>query len=114
MPRHGPDWSVGASRVAEALAAVMATEGLAELAHVVGAEAGYRRIGSISKALSLRVGHGLEPEPWRTLVDLDTTVTSMITDGLTEPGASRGPTRFPTSRRWSPRDRQRRHYQTRQ
>ncbi len=64
----------GASRVAEALAAVTATEGLAELAHAVGAEAGYRRIGSISKALSLPVGHGLEPEPWRTLIDLDTTV----------------------------------------
>ena len=64
----------GASRVAEALAAVTATEGLAELARAVGAEAGYRRIGSIGKALSLPVGHGLEPEPWRTLVDLDTTV----------------------------------------
>ena len=64
----------GASRVAESLAAVMATEGLAELARAVGAEAGYRRIGSISTALSLPVGHGLEPDPWRTLVDLDTTV----------------------------------------
>ena len=63
----------GASRVAESLAAVTATEGLAELAHAVGAEAGYRRIGSISTALSLPVSHGLEPEPWRTLVDLDTT-----------------------------------------
>jgi len=64
----------GAWRVAEALAAVTATEGLAELAHEVGAEAGYRRIGSISTALSLPVCYGLEPEPWRTLVDLDTTV----------------------------------------
>ena len=64
----------GASRVAESLAAVTATEGLAKLAHAVGAEAGYRRIGSISTALSLPVGHGLEPDPWRTLVDLDATV----------------------------------------
>jgi predicted 3-demethylubiquinone-9 3-methyltransferase (glyoxalase superfamily) len=63
----------GASRIAESLAAVMAIKGLAELAHAVSAEAGYRRIGSISTALSLAVGHGLEPEPWRTLVDLDTT-----------------------------------------
>jgi len=70
----GPGLVSGASRVAEALAAVTATEGLAELAHEVGAEAGYRRIGSISTALSLPVSYGLEPEPWRTLVDLDTTV----------------------------------------
>ena len=103
----------GASRVAESLAAVMATEGLAELARAVGAEAGYRRIGSISTALSLPVGHGLEPDPWRTLVDLDTTVQHEH-GWSTGPGASLGPTRSPTSRRWSPRDRQRRHHQTRQ
>jgi predicted transcriptional regulator of viral defense system len=64
----------GASRVAEALAAATATEGLADLARAIGVKAGFRRIGSISTALSLPVGHGLEPRPWRTLVDLDTTV----------------------------------------
>jgi predicted transcriptional regulator of viral defense system len=63
----------GVSRLAEALAAVETTSGLADLAHRLGATSAYRRIGSISTSLSLPVGRDIEPVPWRTLLELDPT-----------------------------------------
>jgi predicted transcriptional regulator of viral defense system len=64
----------GASRLAEALAAVQATSGLADLSRRLDAAPAYRRIGSINTILGLPAGRGLEPPPWRTLVELDPTV----------------------------------------
>lgn len=69
-----PKLAGGASRLAEALAAVETTSGLADLAQRLDAAPAYRRIGSISATLSLRVGRDLEPLPWQTLVQLDPTV----------------------------------------
>jgi predicted transcriptional regulator of viral defense system len=61
----------GATRIAEALAATRDTTGLVELAHGIGADAAYRRLGSIASTLSLPVARDLEPLPWRTLIELD-------------------------------------------
>jgi len=61
----------GAARLAEALAAARTAPGLADLAGRLDAAPAYRRIGSISAALSLPVGEDLDPLPWRTLVELD-------------------------------------------
>ena len=66
-----PQLSGGASRVAEALAAVKDTTGLLDLAREVNAVVAYRRIGSLATALSLLVGRDLEPLPWKTLIELD-------------------------------------------
>lgn len=61
----------GASRVAEALAAVGNIAGLGDLASEISAEPAYRRIGSMATTLSLPVGRGLEPPLWRSLIELD-------------------------------------------
>jgi predicted transcriptional regulator of viral defense system len=66
-----PQLTGGAARLAEAMAAAHATSGLRDLAEEVGGAAAYRRIGSIASTLSLRVAEGLEPPPWRTLIELD-------------------------------------------
>ena len=66
-----PQLTGGTARLAEALAAAGATTGLRGLAEEVGGSAAYRRIGSIASTLSLPVAEGLEPLPWRTLVELD-------------------------------------------
>ncbi|HVA89449.1 MAG TPA: hypothetical protein VNL71_06375 [Chloroflexota bacterium] len=63
----------GAARLAEALAAVPSTLGLADLAACLDASPAYRRIGSISTALSLPASQGLEPPAWRGLIELDPT-----------------------------------------
>lgn len=69
-----PRISGGASRVAEALAAVDGTTELLNLAREVDTTAAYRRIGSIATTLSLPAGRDLEPLPWKTLIELDRTV----------------------------------------
>jgi len=61
----------GATRLAEALAAARNTTGLRELADELGSGAAYRRIGSIVSTLRLPLAEGLEPPPWRTLIELD-------------------------------------------
>jgi predicted transcriptional regulator of viral defense system len=61
----------GASRVAEALAAVDIITGLGNLATELNVEPAYRRIGSIATTLSLPVGRGLELPLWRSLIELD-------------------------------------------
>jgi predicted transcriptional regulator of viral defense system len=66
-----PQLTGGAARLAEALASAHSTTGLRDLAEEVTAGAAYRRIGSIASTLSLPVAAGLEPMPWRTLVELD-------------------------------------------
>jgi predicted transcriptional regulator of viral defense system len=66
-----PQLSGGASRVAEALAAVKDTTGLLELARGADVIVAYRRIGSLATTLSLPVGRDLEPLPWKTLIELD-------------------------------------------
>ncbi len=66
-----PQLTGGAARLAEALAASGASSGLRGLAEEVVAGAAYRRIGSIASTLSLPVAEGLEPLPWRTLIELD-------------------------------------------
>ena len=66
-----PALTGGATRVAEALAAVDRVVGLRDLAGEINAEAAYRRIGSIATTLSLPAAHGLEPPHWRTLIELD-------------------------------------------
>ena len=66
-----PGLTGGVARLAEALAAARATSGLRDLAEQVGDRSAYRRIGSIAVTLSLLVADGLEPPPWRTLVELD-------------------------------------------
>lgn len=68
-----PRLTGGASRLAEALAAVRATSSLAGLAESLDATFAYRRIGSISTTLSLPAGRDLDPPAWRTLVELDPT-----------------------------------------
>ena len=47
------------------------TTGLRFLAEEMGGASAYRRIGSIASTLALPVAMGLEPLPWRTLVELD-------------------------------------------
>jgi predicted transcriptional regulator of viral defense system len=66
-----PQLTGGATRLAEALAAARSTARLRNLAQEMTAGAAYRRIGSIASTLSLPVAAGLEPLPWRTLVELD-------------------------------------------
>ncbi len=66
-----PALAGGASRLAEALAAVDGVVGLRDLARAIKADPGYRRIGSLATTLSPRVGRDLEPPPWRTLIELD-------------------------------------------
>ena len=66
-----PQLSGGASRVAEALAAVKDTTGVLELAREAHDIVAYRRIGSLATTLSLAVGRDLEPVPWKTLIELD-------------------------------------------
>lgn len=66
-----PQLTGGVTRLAEALAAASTTTGLRDLAEEVDGGAAYRRIGSIASTLSLQVAEGLEPLPWRTLVELD-------------------------------------------
>ena len=66
-----PLLSGGVTRLAEALAAVASSTGLRELAEELGSGAAYRRIGSIAHTISLSVADGLEPLPWRTLIELD-------------------------------------------
>ena len=66
-----PQLSGGASRLAEALAAVDSVSGLAELAQQLDVVAGYRRLGSIASTLGLAVARDLEPLPWKSLVELD-------------------------------------------
>ncbi|MGH9131914.1 MAG: type IV toxin-antitoxin system AbiEi family antitoxin domain-containing protein [Acidimicrobiales bacterium] len=66
-----PQLTGGATRLAEALAGAEPTTGLRQLAEEVNAGAAYRRIGSIARTLSLPVTEGLEPNPWRTLIELD-------------------------------------------
>ncbi|MHB8312630.1 MAG: type IV toxin-antitoxin system AbiEi family antitoxin domain-containing protein [Candidatus Dormibacteria bacterium] len=61
----------GSGRLAEALVAVTTTSGLAELAQWLDAIPAYRRVGSISTALSLSVGRNLQPPPWYSLIELD-------------------------------------------
>ncbi|HEV2361047.1 MAG TPA: hypothetical protein VGS21_05050 [Acidimicrobiales bacterium] len=61
----------GASRVAEALAAVEGVRGLRDLAGEINAEPAYRRIGSLATTLSLPSAQGLEPPTWRSLIELD-------------------------------------------
>jgi predicted transcriptional regulator of viral defense system len=61
----------GASRLAEALAAVQSSSGLSDLATAVEEIPAYRRIGSISMTLSLPLAETLEPPPWRTLIELE-------------------------------------------
>jgi predicted transcriptional regulator of viral defense system len=68
-----PRLTGGATRLAEALAAVQSTSGLADLAAQVDAFAAYRRIGSISTTLRLPIGHGLDLPTWQSLVELDPT-----------------------------------------
>jgi len=66
-----PALTGGAAPLAEALMAARATSGLRKLAEQVGGGAAYRRIGSIAAALSMPVAEGLQPPPWRTLIELD-------------------------------------------
>jgi predicted transcriptional regulator of viral defense system len=66
-----PRLTGGATRLAEALAAVQATAGVADLAERLDALPAYRRIGSISTTLSFPASRGLEPPEWRGLIDLD-------------------------------------------
>jgi predicted transcriptional regulator of viral defense system len=66
-----PQLTGGATRLAEALAAATPTTGLRDLSLQIEAGAAYRRIGSIASTLSLPIANGLEPLPWRTLVELD-------------------------------------------
>lgn len=68
-----PQLAGGASRLAEALAAIPTTSGLADLAGRLEAEPAYRKVGSIGTTLSLPSAGGLQPLPWRTLVQLDPT-----------------------------------------
>jgi predicted transcriptional regulator of viral defense system len=68
-----PRLTGGATRLAEALAAIPATSGLADLAEQVDALPAYRRIGSISNTLCLTAGRGLDHPAWRSLVELDPT-----------------------------------------
>ncbi len=68
-----PRLTGGAARLAEALAAVQAISGVADLAERLDASPAYRRIGSISTTLSLPASRGLEPPEWRGLIDLDPT-----------------------------------------
>jgi predicted transcriptional regulator of viral defense system len=69
-----PQIAGGASRLAEALASLQTSSGLAELAQRLDAAPAYRRLGSIGTTLSLTSGRELIPPPWRTLVELDPTV----------------------------------------
>jgi predicted transcriptional regulator of viral defense system len=62
---------LGVMRLAEALVAASPTTGLRHLAVQLNKRAAYRRIGSIARTLSLAVAKGLEPLPWRALVELD-------------------------------------------
>ncbi len=66
-----PQLTGGAMRLAEALAAASPTTGLRDLTRQLDAGAAYRRIGSIASTLSVAIADGLEPLPWRTLVELD-------------------------------------------
>ncbi|MGH9292948.1 MAG: type IV toxin-antitoxin system AbiEi family antitoxin domain-containing protein [Acidimicrobiales bacterium] len=66
-----PQLTGGATRLAEALAGSGSTTGLRDLVGEINAGAAYRRIGSIALTLSLPVAEGLEPLPWRTLIELD-------------------------------------------
>lgn len=66
-----PQLAGGVTRLAEALTATSATTGLRDLAEEIDGGAAYRRIGSIASTLALQVAEGLEPLPWRTLVELD-------------------------------------------
>ena len=68
-----PRLTGGAARLAEALAAVQALSGVADLAARLDALPAYRRIGSISTTLSLPASHDLDPPEWRDLIDLDPT-----------------------------------------
>ncbi|MHB1446214.1 MAG: type IV toxin-antitoxin system AbiEi family antitoxin domain-containing protein [Acidimicrobiales bacterium] len=66
-----PKLTGGAPRLTEALSAAGVTTGLRYLAEEMGGASAYRRIGSIASTLALPVATGLEPLPWRTLVELD-------------------------------------------
>ena len=66
-----PALAGGATRVAEALAAVDRVVGLHDLARAIKAEPAYRRIGSLATTLSLPAARDLEPPVWRTLIELD-------------------------------------------
>lgn len=68
-----PSLTGGAARLAEALAMVPAAglTGLSDLTGLLNAAPAYRRIGSISTALSLPASQGLDPPRWSTLVELD-------------------------------------------
>ena len=68
-----PRLTGGAARLAEALAAVQGTSGMVDLAERLDALPAYRRIGSVSAALSLPVSRDLPPPEWRSLVKLDPT-----------------------------------------
>jgi predicted transcriptional regulator of viral defense system len=63
----------GASRLAEALAAVDRMSGLESLSTQLGALAAYRRIGSIAATLDLPISNNLQPPTWKSLVELDPT-----------------------------------------
>jgi predicted transcriptional regulator of viral defense system len=69
VARH-PHLMGGSGRLTESLAAVRTTSGLAELAQRLDAIPAYRRVGSISTALSLSVGRNLQPPPWYSLIEL--------------------------------------------
>jgi predicted transcriptional regulator of viral defense system len=66
-----PALAGGASRVAEALAAVDHVNGLSDLARKITAGAAYRRLGSLSESLELPIAPTLEAPAWRTLIELD-------------------------------------------
>lgn len=66
-----PHLSGGATRLAEALAAVHRAPAISDLARELDAGAAYRRIGSIVTTLALPIGPDLEPLPWTSLIELD-------------------------------------------
>jgi len=66
-----PALAGGATRVAEALAAVDRIVGLHDLALEIKADPAYRRIGSLATTLSLPAARDLEPPVWLTLIELD-------------------------------------------
>lgn len=66
-----PALAGGATRLAEALAAVDRVVGLGDLAAEINAGPAYRRIGSLATALSLPVARELAPPSWRSLIELD-------------------------------------------
>ncbi|MGH7883887.1 MAG: type IV toxin-antitoxin system AbiEi family antitoxin domain-containing protein, partial [Candidatus Dormibacteraceae bacterium] len=68
-----PRLTGGGPRLAEALAAIERSSGLANLALQLGASAAYRRIGSIATTLHLPIAGDLQPTTWKSLVELDPT-----------------------------------------